>query len=136
RAEPALDLDALAPVVAVVPPHGSLWYHEAGERGCCVAPSHRARLPLLDAAASYLARMVRPVDSPLGAPSHDTRDPCHRAPRSLALFGARAVAPGAVCRVRTARVGPDGDSLHGQPRAFHAARERPMHPPARRLRVG
>src|SRR2546425_850942 len=50
---------AISPVVAAVPPDLPVGYREADERRPHVAQSHGARLPLLDAAAPHLDRLVR-----------------------------------------------------------------------------
>src|SRR5438105_11583054 len=132
----ALALDALAAVVAVVPPHVPLRCHEARERRSGVAPSQRARLPLLDPTAPHLAGVVRAMDSRLAASSHYTRDPGPRAARSLAHFRARAMAPGAVCRLRAAGRGPARDRPYGKLRLFQPAGGRVVRAAARRRRSG
>src|SRR2546430_2646568 len=128
----ALALDALADVVAAVPPHVPLRRHEARERGRRVAPSQRARLPLLDPAAPHLAGVVRAMDSRLDASGHDARDPYHRAARSLADFRARAMAPGALCRLRAAGRWPARDRPYGKLRLFQPAGDRVVRAAARR----
>src|SRR5207245_2136334 len=50
---------AISPVVAAVPPDLPVGHREADERRPHVAQSHGARLPLLDAAAPHLDRLVR-----------------------------------------------------------------------------
>src|SRR5207245_911601 len=97
---------------------------ETGERRSGVASPHRARLPLLDAAAPAVDGVVRAAAAWLGAPGHDPRDVRDRAGRAVADLRAAPLSRAARRRLRPARARPARDRAHGELRLLQLARDR------------
>src|SRR5438876_11177171 len=125
RAEPApragsVRADALARVVAAVPPDVPLRNHQARERRPDVARPHRPRLPLLDPAPAAVDGVVRPLAPGMDAPRHAASRSRGGAGRAVAHLRPRAARPAAARGLRPARARAAGIAVTGNYGVFNA----------------
>ena len=123
---------AIPPRVAALPPDASLGSGQARQRRSGVAGPVGASLPLLDAAASAVDRVVRALAAGLAAYPVVRRDARGRARRAAALLRAR---PAAAARRDGDDRAADRDRADRKLRVLQPADRVARGPPARRRRL-